>query len=175
MSARLRLSAKQLLAAQLVAEDLKTDTEIARSVGIGQRTLERWKHQPAFRAHVQTIIDGVQAQTAAEGIANKLNRIQVLQEDFDRLETVRVERGEDGNISHLPGASTGFVVRSWKQVGGGFTAKVVEEHGLDPLLINQRRGILRDVAREKGELSEKLDVSGELLVRRYVGVDPDKV
>jgi len=37
-------------AAAWCAQDRETDVEIARRLGIGRRTLARWKHRPEFRA-----------------------------------------------------------------------------------------------------------------------------
>jgi Helix-turn-helix of insertion element transposase len=45
-------SGKQHRAALLVADNTKSDLEIATTCGINRRTLARWKEQPSFGARV---------------------------------------------------------------------------------------------------------------------------
>jgi FixJ family two-component response regulator len=52
-----QLTQAQMDAAEKVAADYLTNKEIADSLGISPRTLDRWKHLPAFQAHVKALSD----------------------------------------------------------------------------------------------------------------------
>jgi hypothetical protein len=52
-----QLTPKQMEAAAKVAADLLTDQEIVDSLGIGARTLYRWKNLPAFQAQLKAFRD----------------------------------------------------------------------------------------------------------------------
>jgi FixJ family two-component response regulator len=49
------LTHAQMDAAEKVASDYMTNREIADSLGISPRTLDRWKHLPAFQAQVRAL------------------------------------------------------------------------------------------------------------------------
>jgi FixJ family two-component response regulator len=50
-----QLTTKQMEAAAKVATDLLTNKEIAASLAISERTLDRWKHLPAFQAYLHLL------------------------------------------------------------------------------------------------------------------------
>jgi transposase len=51
------LNLKRETAAQLIAEDRKTDQQIAEIVGVSRRTVESWKHRPAIKKRIAEICD----------------------------------------------------------------------------------------------------------------------
>jgi FixJ family two-component response regulator len=57
-----QLTPKQMKAVAKVAADLLTNKEIATSLGISERTLDRWKHLPAFQAQLKALRDAHQQQ-----------------------------------------------------------------------------------------------------------------
>jgi predicted phage gp36 major capsid-like protein len=44
-------------AAQLLAEDRKTDEQIAVIVGISRRTIQYWKHRPEIKSRIEEICE----------------------------------------------------------------------------------------------------------------------
>jgi FixJ family two-component response regulator len=52
-----QLTLPQMKAAAKVAADILTNKEIATSLGISERTLDRWKHLPAFQAQLKALRD----------------------------------------------------------------------------------------------------------------------
>ena len=165
------------LAASLVADDRQSDEQIASEVGITRRTLTRWRGDPAFRARVQAIKDRYAEELAGRGIADRQNRLDALNRDFQATETLLAERGAAEELRQAPGGRTGFVVRTLKVIGSGESAEVVEEFSFDRALLEARLAIGKQAAVETGQWTEKREVKGDVdvLVREYVGVDLDRL
>ena len=56
-------------AASLVAEGKLCVREIAQRVGVSEKTIDRWKQRPAFRARVGAILANFRDQLIAERLA----------------------------------------------------------------------------------------------------------
>src|SRR5947209_19202253 len=82
-------------AAVLVAEDLKTDEQIAEEVGVSKRQLERWKLEPDFAARVRGHRGELQAAVVAEGISRRENRVAALNDRWQRLQRVIEARADE--------------------------------------------------------------------------------
>lgn len=181
----LRWNGNKRRAAELVAQDQLTDAEIAKECGVHKVTLERWKQYPEFAERVNEIKTEIAAQLRAEGIANKRNRLAAYQRRWDLLEQVRAERGADPTMAAVAGGTTGVLVRDIKLVkhiddsdpetGQRIWQEPQEVFAVDVPMLREWREIEKQMAIETGEWEEKQKVSGEMLVRRYVGVDPDDV
>lgn len=162
-------------AAQLVAENELTHVAIADAVGISRMSLYRWLNNTAFREAVADLAGVIRNAVMQEGIANKVRRMQALNEAFDKTEQVINERAADPDLQNVPGGKTGLVVRQQKMIGSGFSATTVDEYFVDAALLRERRETLKQAAIEVGDWTEKREHSGEVMVRQYVGVDVDKV
>src|SRR5579864_2620072 len=101
-------------AALLVAEDLRTDVEIAAEAKITDRQLRNWKAHPEFAQRVQEHVEATRAAVKAEGIANRQNRVDALNDRWQRLQQVIEARAEEHR--DVPGGSTGLLVRQVKLV-----------------------------------------------------------
>lgn len=166
------LTTKQRRAVEYVAHDLLSDAEIASELHITKNTLERWKRLPAFAAAVVDAAAKLAEAIRAEGIANKQNRIDSYRADYELLEQIRVERAEDARGAKEPGLETGLIIRTVKGLGAGDNFQIINEYGLDTALINSRNTIREKIARELGQITDKADVSGSVIVR-LVGVNED--
>jgi hypothetical protein len=138
-------------AAFLVAEDRKTDEKIAAEVGINRKALWRWKQVEAFQARVRFHVAAQEEAARSSGVANKLRRLGRLNEVVQALLQVRDERAQDPSRQGVPGAGSGLLVRTLKQVGSGATAQVVEEWSIDPVWLRELREYQEAAARELGE------------------------
>jgi hypothetical protein len=87
-----RLTARRVKAAQLVAEDTLTDEQIAAKVGITKRQLERWKRQPAFAELVTTTAEAMAAEIRGKGLVELSNRVDALNKRWSRMHAVIEER-----------------------------------------------------------------------------------
>lgn len=163
---------KRTRAAQLVAEDRLTDDEIAAELGISRRSLACWKKHPDFAARVAEIVESMRQAILAEGIANKQNRIDALNERATLMRQVIAERAAD--MVGIPGGGTGLMVRTYKAIGTGEFARQVEEYAVDTPLLREMREHEKQAAIETGQWEEKSQVSGSVLIREY-GVSLDQV
>lgn len=174
----------------LVAQDTLTDKQIASECGIAERTLERWKLRSEFSARVQEHRDAFREQIRAEGIANRQNRVDALNDRWERMQRVLDARADE--LADVPGGNTGILVRQAKLVkvykSDGdqededgetlYSAKrdvMVYEYAVDTALLKEMRETEKQAAQDLGQWSEKQEHAGEILVRQYVGVDVDSV
>ncbi len=87
---------KRERAAQLIAEDWLSDEKIAGDVGIGRRTLARWKASPRFIARVKEISAAFADRALKHALARKERRITVLNDLHEKLLQVIAERAVGG-------------------------------------------------------------------------------
>lgn len=146
-------------AAELLADGALSEEQVAAQVGVIRKTLYNWRQIPEFNARVAARRAAQRAAIEAKGIADKQNRIAFLNERHVALRQVVRERGEDESIAHIPGATTGYVVRTFKTIGVGPHAQTIEEHGIDTGLLKEFRAHEQQAAQELGEWVEKKDTT----------------
>ncbi len=151
-------TAKSTDAVIRVAEDLLPDTEIADQVGINRSTLYRWRQHPEFDAAVNVAIDALQAQSHKRGIARIDHRLRNANDRHRRM--VQLIDARAAAAGDAPGADTGLLVRTYKAVGNGPTAYVVEEWAVDTGLLKEMRELEKQVAQDTGQLIEKKELTG---------------
>lgn len=166
---------QRLRAAELLAEDELTDLVIAETVGISDRQLRNWKQHPEFRAKVEELTLTLERAMLRFAIAKRRKRIERQNADWQRLDQMRRERAVDPTMQHIPGASTGLIVRRYKAIGTGRDQQVVEEYEVDTALLNHLLALEKHTAQELGQWTEKSENKHEMLVREYVGVNVDEV
>lgn len=157
-----KLTHKQARAALLVAEDERTDQEIADAIGIARYTLWEWKKKPHFAARVAEHREAFRARILTEGFADKAERVRVLNMLGG---AVLAELAKEG----------GFFREEVKIAANGehVSYQVFDKPKHDTL-----RGYLDDIAKELGERQTKVEVGGDPdnpLVLGLVGVDVGKV
>lgn len=161
-------------AAVLLAADEITNDQIADQCGISVRTLYRIQRHPEFQERVAEHVAAFQAAMLRHSIAKRHKRIATLDRLHEKALSVIEERaakmGDDA-----PGASTGLMVKSFKQIGAGPDAYAVEEYAVDTALLREIRAIEEQAAKELGQWEEKQAITGEVMVRRYIGVDVEAV
>jgi len=186
-----RWTAQREQAAQLVADDSLSDESIASRVGVSRQTLAVWKRKPAFQQRVTEHLDAAREAIKAEGIANRINRVNALNDRWERMQTVIAERAadtssgtyttaptEDGETERIvaPGWSTGLLVRTEKQIGAGDKAIHVIEFAVDTGLLRELRAHEEQAAKELGQWTEKRDVTSDgQPLKAYIAVDVERV
>jgi hypothetical protein len=166
------ITGKQIEAAELVALDTLSDEQIAAQLKIGRRTLAAWKKLPAFIAAKDAAIAAHAEAVRAEGIANKRNRMAALNARWQAFHQIVAERGADPAMQDVPGGSTGWVVKSYKMVGAGRDAQLVEEYSVDTGLAREMRETEKQGAQEVGDWTEKASVDQTTRVE-FIGIDPE--
>lgn len=146
-------------AALLAAEDRLTDEQIAEKCGIDRRTLARWKLVPDFASRVAEHRALWREELKRKGIAAKQNRLDALNDRWERLKRVIEERGADPGMQGVAGGATGLLVRQVKGIGKGEDFERVEEYAVDTGLLKEMRDHERQAAQELGEWTEKRDVT----------------
>jgi hypothetical protein len=147
-----RLGAKRETAAQLVAEDRLTDEKIAESLGVSRKTLHVWKQHPAFSARV-TELESIWTNRALKNnLARREYRLAVLADQHGRCLAIRDARASDPSMADVPGGATGMLVRTYKGLGNGENARVVEEYAYDAALDREIRELQAQCAEELGQV-----------------------
>jgi hypothetical protein len=148
---------KREKAAQLIAEDQLSDEAIAAEVGIGRRTLARWKSDPLFQQRVQEIADAYAQKALRHRIARKECRIAILGDLHDKMLRVIEERGASADLAEVPGGKTGLVTKTLKGLGNGDNFQVVEEYEVDTGTVREIRAVQQQVAEELGQRVERTE------------------
>jgi transposase-like protein len=152
-----RLSARRAKAAQLVAEGALTEAQIAAQLGIHDRQLRRWKKHPVFAELVADIAEKLAAEIRGKGLVELRNRVNALNQRWNRLHRIIDDRAKDKTM-RAPGASTGLLTRTYKQIGSGESAEKVEEYQVDTGLLKELREHEKQAAQELGQWSDKAKV-----------------
>lgn len=165
-------------AAQLLAEDQRTDQEIAEAVGVALPTLARWKTRSEFAGRVADNVGQLRASALRYEIAKKHRRIAKLQKLIDRIESLfearadAADSGFYGEREIAPGVETGLIVGKHVMSAKGDTRV---QWQFDAALVKEYRAALEQTARELGQLTEQIEIKQETLVRQYVGVNVEEV
>lgn len=163
-------------AALQVADDVLTDAQIATEAGVTKRTLELWKQRPDFRARVDQHVKDFAAAIKGRGIAERLNRVDALNDRWRRMQRVIDERAADDasgtyeaqlgtgydvrrETRRVPGWTTGLLVRTEKIIGTGPKAQKVVEFSVDTGLLSELRQHEKQAAQELGQWTEKSDLT----------------
>ena len=155
-------------AAVLIAEGLKTYTEISDEVGIEPDTLWRWRKEKDFAARVKEIQDQVEESVADLFVANKRNRIALYNRQLAKLLSLEEERIKAyGDVPDVVGGKTGAIIvkkRVTRTIDQGKgKPPIVEEtieFAYDRNLDAELRELAKQAAIEKGEWSEKRELTG---------------
>lgn len=139
-------------AAILVAEDRLTNDAIAVAVGITDRTLTRWKTNKEFAARVEGHVADFAAAIRRRGIARLENRVDALNDRWNRMRRVIEARAEDGETDTVPGGSTGLIVRVEKSTRDG----TIIEYSVDTGLLSELRAHEQQAAKELGQWEDRI-------------------
>jgi len=154
-----RWNKRRIKAAELVADDGKTNEQIASDCGVIRQTLDQWKRSPEFAARVKSILDDNRQKLRAEGLTNKQNRLDDLNDAHERLTQVIAERAADSTMATVPGGTTGLIVRRWHQVETPDGKKSVPEYSVDVGTLKERRETAKQAAQELGQWTDRQDVT----------------
>jgi len=156
------LTTRQEKAAALLAVDSISDVEIAAKCGITDRSLNRWKSNPQFAARVQKLRDEaaerIREEVITTGIADRVNRVKRLNDDWIRMQQVIKERGESAEMEEIPGGQTGLLVRQIKGIGKGEDFQIVEMYAVDAALLSQLTAHEAAAAKELGQTIDRHEI-----------------
>jgi hypothetical protein len=148
------LTKKQDQASLWLAEGERTEEAIAAALHLNPITLWRWKQQPAFAAAVGAHKARWAAEIEQEGIANRQNRVNALNDRWRLMQQVIAARAADERMTGT-GHETGLLVRTYKP--GKY--RVVEEYKVDAALLAELRAHEKQAAEELGQWTKKTDVT----------------
>jgi len=163
-------SAKRRQAAIDLAEDIFTDEEIAERAGVNRETLHNWKKRVDFCEVMAQRVAELEVTAVSFALARRRERIRKLQEHADRLEQL-MEARRAKFASELEGATGMVAERSL----AGKLGVIGSDFYFDDKLSREYRETLNQIARERGQLNEKIEITSETMTRRYEGVNVDAV
>lgn len=166
------LTNKQATAAAYVAADELSNEEIAEAVGIGTRTLYRWKEQDVFKAAVNEHVEAIQSAMLRHDIAKRHKRLGTLNRLHEKMLAVIDDRAK--KYADAPGGETGLIVEDVKAVGNGRDAQIVEVYAFDAALVREIRAVHEQAAKELGQWTEKSEIVGTSTVN-LVGIAAEDV
>lgn len=143
-------------AAELLAADVLSDRQIAEQVGVSRKSIHDWKQVPEFAAKVQEHAQKLIQRAREYGISSVLNRVALADQLRAGLVQTVMERAKDPEVASAPGGRTGLVVKQLKMIGFGENAEQVEQYSVDVAVIREIRALHQDVAKELGQLIDKV-------------------
>jgi AcrR family transcriptional regulator len=147
-------------AALLVSEEELTLEEIAERVGVDRKTIYHWRKHPEFAAKVQALVEEFGNAIARKAISRRTRRLDALNRRWLGLQQIIVERAADPAMADVPGGKTGLVVKQTRRIGGGESARELEEFEVDVGLLKELREHEKQAAIEVGQWAERREVSG---------------
>lgn len=162
-------------AALLLAEDDLNHEQICKQSGISVTTLWRYRQHQEFQDRVDEHLAALQAEMLRHAVAKRHKRLSTLNRLHEKALAVIDARAEGMKDEDADGADSGLLVKSYKQVGQGPSAQLMEEFTVDVALMREIRAIEEQAAKELGQWEEKQTITGEVMVRRYIGVNVEDV
>lgn len=161
-------------AAVLVAEDELSDEEIAAALPCARSSLGEWKTIKAFQDRVAEHLAELDRSMMRYAISKRRKRIGKLQRAIDKVEQVIDERASSqyNDADQAPGAESGLLVS--KPVFS-HSGELAYEWKFDAALVREYRALMEQAAKELGQLQDRLEITGETLIRQYVGVNIEDV
>ncbi len=148
-----------------------TQADVARKYGTARTSVTEFvrRNSEALQQAMNEVVD-YSKQTA---IADKQYRLMVKDRLESLLETVRQarSRGETGE-------STGLVTKTYKIIGTGKSAQMVEEYKIDTGLVAAIDSLHKSAAEELGQLprpDQNINVKALLLVREIDGASLEEL
>lgn len=139
------------------------------------RTLKDWSRFHGWDRRLAEIAEQEHQAIVRRGIADKQNRIDALNDRWQRLHQVIEERGADPEMEDVPGGRTGLLVHQVKIIGAGDNAQRIDEYKVDDGTLDQFLKHEKQAAQELGQWVEKGELtgaSGKEVVFRVVYGDP---
>jgi hypothetical protein len=106
---------------------------------------------------VAAIAAKLAAEIRGKGLVELSNRVDALNQRWNRLHRVIDDRAKDPTMT-APGAETGLLVRTHKQLGSAEYPNIVEEYEVDTGLLKALLDHEKQAAQELGQWSEKARV-----------------
>lgn len=141
--------------AQHVASGLSL-TESAKRAGYKDSAANNMGSRISRLGHVAARIEEIRtlrgtAVLALSGIRSPASRVTALEDRWERMRRVILERATDPDMASVPGGKTGLLAITWKSIGSGPTAQVVREVKVDTALLSEIRATEEQAAQELGQ------------------------
>lgn len=138
---------------RLACEEGKSNSEIGAILGYHPATIHAWLRRPEYVAAVKHWHELLEEEVLRLSSATKANRLKVYDDLVQRIYQVIDGRAE--SLSHIPGGASGLLVKQVKTIGTGQNAYDVAEYLFDAALTKELRAALEQMAKERGQWSEK--------------------
>lgn len=142
-------------AAKMLVEGELKQKDIALELGVAQQTLSKWSYEPEFALYIKRMRNAYEATIMSQGIANRANRVKIIQGMQDRLQMI-VDARAEANSYHVGGAS-GYIAVEQKMVG----QTMIEVGVFDAALHREHRALLNQVEESLGQSLSRETVAAE--------------
>lgn len=155
-------TAQKRKAAILLAEDTLPKTRIAEEVGVTSTTLSNWRQVPEFEAAIQDKVKELDEAVTALRFVKRRERLEVLSNQASAYLQIIEERAAyfAQNEPEVPGGKSGHVTRREKTLGSGSKQTTTVEYEVDTGTDRQLNATLVQIAKERGEWSDKKELTG---------------
>jgi len=136
--------------------------EIAKQVGVSEKTLANWRADAAFKQELKLAANAWRGKARNEGISDKDRRLRASNNDHARLESLMNQRARSPEMQGVTGGDTGLLTISYKMksMGEGKGSEAQPEYSFDAAVIEKRMALREEVAIALGhiKLKPKMDI-----------------
>lgn len=167
-------------ALDLLASGGRTYAQIADELGVSRIALWEWRRTEEFAKALDELNAILEEETRLYAVARRHDLLEGLTERRERLLRVVTEREEyhEEHQTGHPGATTGYMVKTIKNIGSGPTAYPVDEWAVDKALVSSLNEVekfgatLAGVLTPDGGTDLDLTVQGPAVVIRVRDQQP---
>lgn len=147
-------------------------TKAAEVAGYSAKTAYSAGSRLLKDVEVQAAIQEWRDAVKVSAITDMSYRVARLSELEQRLWSVVDARQAAYANTEVIGGDSGIVVLQHKAVGSGPSAEIVDEYVADTALVKAIQSLYEDVAKEMGQRTEKVDITGSFTRRVIVELPP---
>ena len=158
-SRRLKLTAKGAIqdrAAQLVAEDELSDSQIGRLCGIDRRTLTRWKKRLQFQEKIEQIRTVWKQELEGNSVSARLEHLALLDWSWKAMLEFVDHRARSPEMQNVPGGKTGLLYSRQKSFVSSGEVHILKDYYLDVKLLKALRRLEVRAAKQSGQWGRPL-------------------
>ena len=151
------------LAARLVAQARLTIPKIAAKCQVSEKTIDRWKKAPEFKARVDEHLAAIRLRFRSEGFAVPENRVAAKRRRLCAIMGAIKKRAGRPDRGGAEWDKSGYFVQRLRSINAGDGQfDVVTEYELDTGALAALNDLEREIAIETGTYKTKIEHSGKI-------------
>jgi hypothetical protein len=137
----------------------------AAALGISEKSIDRWKQDPAFKVRINAELALIRERIVQEGMSVKANRIMAKRRRHAAFMRVIQKRAGNPSRGGADWDDTGWVVQRQRNIGGGEFGRDITEFETDTATSAHLTDLEDSIAREMGEMESGAKAAAPVEIR----------